>query len=172
MLCYATTYSPGFSGVGASGIPMHETSLLTSLVVALVAAFAGGLLATRLKVSPIVGYLLAGLAIGPLTPGPTADPGTALALADIGVILLMFGVGIHFSLREIHGPRIAVPGAIIPTAFLTAVGAGLGLLWGWSTGGAIVFGVGIAVASTVIVLRSLTNQNKPTRRPAGSQWAG
>jgi len=136
-----------------------HSELLISLAVALVAAFIGGFGAATLRLPPIIGYLLAGVAIGPFTPGFTADPDVAAELAEIGVILLMFGVGIHFSLRELLAVRaIALPGAIGQIAVATGLGAGLALWWGWELGAAIVLGLAISVASTVVLLRALEDR--------------
>jgi CPA2 family monovalent cation:H+ antiporter-2 len=134
---------------------MH-TPLLTTLVAGLGIAFILGLLAQRLRVSPIVGYLLAGVVIGPATPGIFADPEIAAELAEIGVILLMFGVGLHFSISDLLSVRrIALPGAIAQIVIATALGAGLALLLGWSLPSGLVFGLALSVASTVVLLRAL-----------------
>ena len=111
----------------------HETGLIATVSIALVVAFAGGFVATRLRLPPIVGYLLAGVAIGPFTPGFVGDPEIATQLAEIGVILLMFGVGIHFSLRDLLAVRsIALPGAIGQIAAATALATGVAVWWwGW-----------------------------------------
>jgi CPA2 family monovalent cation:H+ antiporter-2 len=138
---------------------MANSDLLVSLVVALVVAFAGGFLAARLRLPPIVGYLLAGVVIGPFTPGFTADPDVAAELAEIGIVLLMFGVGIHFSLRDLLAVRgIAVPGALGQVAVATMLGALVALLWGWTPGEAIVLGLAVSVASTVVLLRALEDR--------------
>ena len=122
-------------------------------------ALVGGVIAARLKMSPIVGYLLAGIAAGPFTPGFVADLGLAEQLAEIGVILLMFGVGMHFSFRELMAVRrIAVPGALVQMAAATALGAGLAAAWGWSLGGSVAFGLALSVASTVVLLRALEDR--------------
>jgi CPA2 family monovalent cation:H+ antiporter-2 len=134
---------------------MH-TPLLTTLVAGLGIAFILGLLAQRLRVSPIVGYLLAGVVIGPATPGIFADPEIAAELAEIGVILLMFGVGLHFSISDLLSVRrIALPGAIAQIVIATALGTGLALLLGWSLPSGLVFGLALSVASTVVLLRAL-----------------
>src|SRR3712207_328820 len=138
---------------------MVHSELLVSLVAALVAAFAGGFIAVRLRLPAILGYLLAGVVIGPFTPGGSADVETASALAEIGVILLMFGVGIHFSFRELLAVRsIAVPGAAGQILVVTALGLGLAMLWGWSAGEGLVLGLAISVASTVVLLRALEDR--------------
>ena len=134
----------------------HHTSLIALLSVGFVSAFVLGLLAQRLKLSPLVGYLLAGIVVGPFTPGFVADQGLAPQLAEIGVILLMFGVGLHFSLRDLLDVKnIAIPGALGQIAFVTSVGTGFGLWHGWDLMGAIVFGLALSVASTVVVMRAL-----------------
>ena len=134
----------------------HHTSLIALLSVGFVSAFVFGLLAQRLKLSPLVGYLLAGIIVGPFTPGFVADQGLASQLAEIGVILLMFGVGLHFSLRDLLDVKgIAIPGALGQIAFFTAIGTGFGLWHGWDTMGAVVFGLALSVASTVVVMRAL-----------------
>jgi len=135
---------------------MHHTPLIATIVAGLVAAFVLGAIAQRLRLSPLVGYLLAGVLVGPFTPGYVADQGLADQLAELGVILLMFGVGLHFSLKDLMAVRaIAIPGAVGQMAVATLLGAGLGLLLGWPIGGAIVFGVALSVASTVVLLRAL-----------------
>jgi CPA2 family monovalent cation:H+ antiporter-2 len=138
---------------------LAHSDLLTSLVAALVVAFLGGFVAARLRLPAIVGYLLAGVAIGPFTPGFIADPDIAAELAEIGVILLMFGVGIHFSVRDLLAVRrIAVPGAVGQIAVATILGAGAAMLWGWRPGEALVLGLAISVASTVVLLRALEDR--------------
>ncbi|HSD17013.1 MAG TPA: YbaL family putative K(+) efflux transporter [Thermomonas sp.] len=134
----------------------HHTSLIALLCVGFVMAFALGMLAQRLKLSPLVGYLLAGVIVGPFTPGFIADQTLAPQLAEVGVILLMFGVGLHFSLRDLLAVKnIAIPGALVQIAFVTAIGAGFGLMLGWEPIGAIVFGLALSVASTVVVMRAM-----------------
>jgi len=138
----------------------HETALLATLAAGLGLAFLFGLGAARLKLPPILGYLLAGMAIGPFTPGYVADAGLAGQLSEIGVILLMFGVGLHFSIDDLlEVRRIAVPGAIGQIAVATLIGAGLAHLWGWSWGAGVVFGLCLSVASTVVLLRALEDRN-------------
>src|SRR5215213_1855118 len=133
-----------------------HTPLISTIVVGLVFAFALGLVAQRIRISPLVGYLLAGVLIGPFTPGFIADQGLANELAEIGIILLMFGVGLQFSLHELLSVRaIAVPGALIQIAVATALGVGLSKILGWSLGAGLVFGAALSVASTVVVLRTL-----------------
>jgi CPA2 family monovalent cation:H+ antiporter-2 len=135
---------------------VEHSPLVSTIVVGLVRAFGFGAIAHRLKVSPLVGYLLAGVVIGPFTPGFVADQRIANDLADIGVILLMFGVGLQFSINELLSVRaIAVPGALVQITVATTLGATLAWLLGWPLGTGIVFGVALSVASTVVVLRNL-----------------
>ena len=134
----------------------HNTPLIATLVGALVLAFIFGAIAHRLRVSPLVGYLLAGVMAGPFTPGFVADQHLAYELAEIGVILLMFGVGLHFSLRDLLSVKaIAIPGAIVQIAVATLLGMGLAHLMGWGLGAGLVFGLALSVASTVVLLRAL-----------------
>lgn len=134
----------------------HEISLLTNIAVALVMAFAGGFLARRLGWPTIVGYLLAGIAIGPFTPGFVGDIAEIGQLAELGVIFLMFGVGLHFSLRDLWSVRsIAIPGALLQMGFCTAIGFVLAKVWGWSVPAGLVLGFAISIASTVVLLRGL-----------------
>ena len=134
----------------------HYTPLISTIVVALVLAFIFGVLAQRLRFSPLVGYLLAGILISPFTPGYVADQGIANELAEIGVILLMFGVGLHFSLEDLLSVgRIAIPGAIAQIAVATALGMGLAWWLGWSMSAGVVFGLALSVASTVVLLRAM-----------------
>jgi CPA2 family monovalent cation:H+ antiporter-2 len=134
----------------------HAAPLISTIVAGIVLSFALGAVANRLKVSPLIGYLLAGILVGPFTPGFVADSSLAQQLAEIGVILLMFGVGLHFSLEDLLSVRgIAIPGAIAQIAAATALGTGLAHLMGWSLGAGLVFGLCLSVASTVVLLRAL-----------------
>jgi CPA2 family monovalent cation:H+ antiporter-2 len=134
----------------------HDTALITTIAVGLALAFIFGFAAARLRLPPLVGYLVAGVVVGPFTPGFVADSRLASQLAELGVILLMFGVGLHFSLRDLLAVRrIAVPGAIAQIIVATALGAGVARLWGWSLGAGLVFGLALSVASTVVLLRAL-----------------
>ncbi len=138
----------------------HHTPLIGTIVAGLVIAFFMGALAHRLKVSPIAGYLLAGVIVGPFTPGFVADAGLASELAEIGVILLMFGVGLHFSLRDLLSVKhIAIPGALVQITAATLMGAGIGHMMGWSLASGFVFGLALSVASTVVLLRALQSRN-------------
>ena len=137
----------------------HETALIATIAAGLGLAFLLGLVAQRLRLPPILGYLLAGVAVGPFTPGFVADAGLASQLAELGVILLMFGVGLHFSIGDLLAVRrIAVPGALAQTAMATTLGAVIARLWGWSWGQGIVFGLALSVASTVVLLRALESR--------------
>jgi CPA2 family monovalent cation:H+ antiporter-2 len=134
----------------------HHTPLIATLVAALVLAYVAGMLAMRLRLSPIVGYLIAGVAIGPFTPGFVGDQALAPELAELGVILLMFGIGLHFSLSDLLSvKRVAIPGAIGQIVIATLLGMGLAWLLGWSLGAGLVFGISLSVASTVVLLRAL-----------------
>jgi CPA2 family monovalent cation:H+ antiporter-2 len=140
-------------------MPLHALPLLLQMTIALGAAFCGGLIARRFKLPPVVGYLLAGVVIGPFTPGYVSDLGTINQLAELGVIFLLFGVGLHFSLRDLWAVRkIAIPGAIGQMLLATLVGFALTRLWGWTTGAGVVLGLAISIASTVVLLRGLMDQ--------------
>ncbi|WP_295958832.1 YbaL family putative K(+) efflux transporter [Rhodoferax sp.] len=135
---------------------LHSTPLITTIATALGLALVFGFLAVRFKLPALVGYLLAGVLIGPFTPGFVADGQIAAELAEIGVMLLMFGVGMHFSMDDLMSVRkIAVPGAVLQIAVATAMGAGVAHLWGWPLGEGLVFGLALSVASTVVLLRAL-----------------
>jgi len=143
-----------------AAITTHDVPLIATIAVSLAFAFVGGLLAVRLRLPPLVGYLLAGIVVGPFTPGFVADAKLAPQLAEIGVILLMFGVGTHFSIRELFAVRrVALPGAFTQIIVATALGAGVAILWGWSLGAGIIFGLSLSVASTVVLLRSLEGRD-------------
>ena len=138
----------------------HEISLISTITAAFVAALIFGLAANRLRLPPLVGYLLAGVAVGPFTPGFVADGGLAGQLAEIGVILLMFGVGLHFSVADLLAVRrIAVPGAIGQIVIATAIGMWMVRAWGWSLGAGLVLGLSVSVASTVVLLKALEERN-------------
>ncbi|MGZ8288165.1 MAG: YbaL family putative K(+) efflux transporter [Telluria sp.] len=137
----------------------HNISLITTIAAALGFGLIFGMLAVRLKLPALVGYLAAGIVIGPATPGFVADMALASQLAEIGVMLLMFGVGLHFSLKDLLEVRgIALPGAVLQIAVATAMGIGLAHLWGWSLGAGLVFGLALSVASTVVLLRALEDR--------------
>ncbi|SEA51809.1 YbaL family putative K(+) efflux transporter [Variovorax sp. YR216] len=134
----------------------HSVSLINTLAAGLGLALLLGFLAVRLRLPALVGYLLAGVIIGPFTPGFVADAGIAAQLAEIGVMLLMFGVGLHFSLDDLLAVRkIAVPGALVQIAVATVLGGALATWWDWNLGAALVFGLSLSVASTVVLLRAL-----------------
>lgn len=139
---------------------MHDLPLLINITLALIVAFLGGVLARRLGLPTIVGYLLAGIAIGPFTPGFVGDISTIQQLAELGVIFLMFGVGLHFSFQDLWNVRdVALPGALIQTAFATILGYGLSQAWGWPPLAGLVLGLSISVASTVVLLRGLMDNS-------------
>jgi len=141
-------------------MPDHQTPLIATIAAGLMLAFIFGLIAHRLRVQPLVGYLLAGVMVGPYTPGFNADPALAAELAEIGVILLMFGVGLHFSLKDLLSvARIAVPGAIGQIVVATLMGAALSWALGWSHMAGFVFGLALSVASTVVLVRALQDRH-------------
>jgi CPA2 family monovalent cation:H+ antiporter-2 len=145
-----------------TAIPMteHHTPLIATIAAGLMLAYLFGLLAHRLRIQPLVGYVMAGVVVGPFTPGFTADLELAAELAEIGVILLMFGVGLHFSLKDLMAvARIAVPGAIGQIVVATLMGAGLAHLLGWSPAAGLVFGLALSVASTVVMVRALQERH-------------
>ncbi|MGQ0598145.1 cation:proton antiporter domain-containing protein [Aquabacterium sp.] len=134
----------------------HDVSLISTIATGFGLALVMGLIATRLRMPPLVGYLMAGVVIGPTTPGFVADVHLASQLAEIGVMLLMFGVGLHFSVADLLAVRrIAIPGAIVQILVAVAMGAFTAHAWGWPWGGALVFGLCLSVASTVVLLRAL-----------------
>jgi CPA2 family monovalent cation:H+ antiporter-2 len=134
----------------------HELSLITTIAAALGFGLLFGMLAIRLRLPALVGYLAAGVLIGPATPGFVADVQLASQLAEIGVMLLMFGVGLHFSLGDLLDvKKIALPGALLQITVATLMGIGLAYWWGWSLGAGLVFGLALSVASTVVLLRAL-----------------
>ncbi len=150
----------------------HRLDLILTFTGGLTAALVCGLIAQRARLSPIVGYLLAGILIGPATPGFDADPGTAEQLAELGVVLLMFGVGLHFDVRELLAVRrVAIPGALAQIGGATALGALVTYLAGWTVGAGLVFGLAISVASTVVLLRVLSD-NDALHTPAGHVAVG
>ncbi|GCE13845.1 cation:proton antiporter [Tengunoibacter tsumagoiensis] len=137
----------------------HDLPLLINITVALCFAFVGGLIARRLKLPTLIGYMVAGVLIGPSTPGYVGDLHTIEQLAELGVIFLMFGVGLHFSLQDLWAVRrIAVPGALAQMVLATLLGLLLATYWGWSLGAGIVLGLGVSIASTVVLLRNLMDR--------------
>ncbi len=137
----------------------HELPILINITVALLAAFIGGLLARRLKMPSMVGYMLAGVAIGPFTPGFSGDLSTIQQLAELGVIFLLFDVGLHFSLRGLWAVRdTVISGALIQIAVITGLGLLLAHLWGWSLAAGILLGLALTIASTVVMIRNLMDQ--------------
>ncbi|HXM30654.1 MAG TPA: cation:proton antiporter, partial [Xanthobacteraceae bacterium] len=138
----------------------HHTPLIGTLVIAIVLAFILGAGANRLRISPLVGYVLAGVLVGPFTPGYVADQAIASDLAEIGVILLMFGVGLHFSLKDLLSVKaIAIPGALAQILVATLLGMGVARLSGWPAGAGYVFGLALSVASTVVLTRALQERH-------------
>jgi CPA2 family monovalent cation:H+ antiporter-2 len=138
---------------------LHDTALIVTIAGGIGLAFVLGMLAQRLRLPPLVGYLVAGILAGPYTPGFVADVALAQQLAEIGVILLMFGVGVHFSLDALLAVRrIAVPGAVVQIVVATVLGGAVAHLWGWSWATGIVFGLCLSVASTVVLLRALEDR--------------
>ncbi|CAM3036471.1 cation:proton antiporter [Rariglobus hedericola] len=138
----------------------HDAPLIATLAVGFVLAFIFGFAAQRLRLPPLVGYLLAGVAIGPFTPGFVADAELAAQLAEVGVMLLMFGVGLHFSVADLMAVRrIAIPGAVLQIVLATVIGAALAMFWGWSLGAGLVLGLSLSVASTVVLLKALEERN-------------
>ena len=139
----------------------HATPLITTIVGGLVLAFILGMIANKLRISPLVGYLLAGVLAGPFTPGFVADTKLAPELAELGVILLMFGVGLHFSLKDLLSVKhIAIPGAIVQITLATLLGLGLSQLLDWSITAGLVFGLALSTASTVVLLRALESRGQ------------
>lgn len=139
---------------------IQDTPLVTTIVVGLCLAFLFGILANRLRISPLVGYLLAGVIVGPHTGGFKVDSHLINQLAEIGIILLMFGVGLHFSFKDLLSVKtIAIPGAIVQMTVATVLGLCFGLIMGWGIGGGIVFGLALSTASTVVLLRSLQERH-------------
>lgn len=138
----------------------HDVPLISTIAVGLSAAFVLGMICSKLRLPPIVGYLLAGIIIGPTTPGFTADIDLANQLAEIGIVLLMFGVGLHFSMKDLMEVKwIAIPGAVGQMGGAILMGAGLAHFWGWSWTSGLMFGLALSVASTVVLLRAMEEHN-------------
>jgi len=134
----------------------HDISLITTIAAGLGLAMILGFVAARLRLPPLIGYLVAGIIIGPSTPGFVADMALTAQLAEIGVMLLMFGVGLHFSMGDLMAvKRIAVPGAMLQITIATLLGAGAGYFWGWDLAQCLVFGLSLSCASTVVLLKAL-----------------
>lgn len=151
---------------------LDHAPLLETIASGLVLAFALGAAAHRMHLSPLVGYLLAGVILGPYTPGLIADQELAIQLSEIGVILLMFGVGLHFSVRDLLAVKaIAIPGAVAQIVLATAMGAGLAWLLGWSLSAGLIFGLSLSVASTVVLLRAL-EERRLVESPRGRIGVG
>lgn len=138
----------------------HSTPLISTIVMGLVLAFVLGAIANRFRMPPLVGYLVAGVVVGPFTPGFVADASLANELSELGVILLMFGVGLHFSLKDLLSVRaVAIPGAIVQIGGATIMGLGLATLLGWGIGAGLIFGLALSVASTVVLLKALQDRH-------------
>jgi CPA2 family monovalent cation:H+ antiporter-2 len=151
---------------------MHEVTLLLNIAIALVVAFFGGLIARRLGLPTIIGYMLAGIVIGPFTPGFVGDTETISQLAELGVLFLMFGVGLHFSINDFWKVRaVAIPGALGRMALTTLLGFGLSQLWNWTAASGVVLGLAISIASTVVLLRGLMD-NGLLNTPHGQAAVG
>lgn len=134
----------------------HNITLITTIAWAFGLALLFGFIAERIKLPALVGYLLAGIVIGPATPGFVADIGIASQLSEIGIMLLMFGVGLHFSINDLLAvKRIAVPGAVVQMSLATVLGAALAQSWGWTFGEGLIFGLSLSCASTVVLLKAL-----------------
>ena len=145
--------------LAAEGTGAHDVTLISTIAAALGLALILGFLASRVRIPPLVGYLLAGILIGPATPGFVADLSLAGQLAELGVMLMMFGVGLHFSLGDLLAVRaIALPGALLQITVATTLGAGVAWFWGWPLGAGLVFGLALSVASTVVLLRALEDR--------------
>jgi len=139
----------------------HDSVLIATVATGITVAFIFGLIAARLRIAPIVGYVLAGVVVGPFTPGYVADAGLAQQLAELGVILLMFGVGLRFSLAELAGLRgVVVPAALVQTVVTASLAAVLAIQWGWGLGGGVVLGLALGVASTVVMLKGLERSDR------------
>ncbi len=139
---------------------LHDVSLIATIAAAFGLALVLGLIATNLRMPPLVGYLLAGVVIGPATPGFAADINLARQLAEIGIMLLMFGVGLNFSFDDLLTVRhVAIPSAVVKIAVATTAGMSIAMLWGWHLGGALVFGLCLSVASTVVLMKAMEARN-------------
>ena len=137
----------------------HNVSLITTIAAGFGLAVVFGFIAERIKLPALVGYLLAGILIGPATPGFVADMSITSQLSEIGVMLLMFGVGLHFSINDLLSvKRIALPGAVAQMTIATLLGAGLAYSWGWTFGEGLIFGLALSCASTVVLLKALESR--------------
>lgn len=152
---------------------LHDMPLVATIAAAFVVALAFGFIAARFRVLPLVGYLLAGIALGPFTPGSLADTNLAAQLAEVGIVLLMFGVGLHFSFADLlKMRRVALPGAIAQITIATLIGAGLAIAWGWSVSAAIVFVCPCRSRAPWCCCRHSNNATPSTPPKATSRWAG
>lgn len=149
---------------------MHKDSiLLATFVVALVAAFLGGIIARMVRLPLVVGYLLGGLAVGPFTPGFIGDSHAMSQLAEVGVMFVMFGTGLHFSFDGLMAVRgVAVPGALLQTALGTLAGCGVGLALGWPLEAGVMLGLSVSIASTVVLIKNLADAGLAGTDGAGS----
>ena len=137
----------------------HNIDLITTIAATFGLSLVMGFIAVRLKLPALVGYLIAGVLIGPATPGYVANLELSSQLAEIGIMLLMFGVGLHFSVQDLLSVRrIALPGAIAQIVIATLLGMGISALWGWNFGAGFVFGLALSVASTVVLLRTMEDR--------------
>lgn len=138
----------------------HDATLISTIAVGLSLAFILGLIASKIRLAPIIGYLAAGILVGPYTPGFVADYALAEQLAEIGIVLLMFGVGLHFSIKDLmEVKKIAFPGAVVQIATATILGVVAAHFWGWTPAAGVIFGLALSVASTVVLLRALEERN-------------
>lgn len=149
---------------------MHQDSiLLATFVVALVAALLGGIVARMVRLPPVVGYLLGGLAVGPFTPGFIGDSHAMSQLAEVGVMFMMFGTGLHFSFGDLMAVRgVAAPGALLQTALGTLAGCGVGLALGWPLEAGVMLGLSVSIASTVVLIKNLADAGLAGTDGAGS----
>ena len=148
------------AGGAVEQVMPHDVPLIATVALGFALAFPLGYIAQRLRLPPLVGYLMAGVAMGRFVPGFVADTALTGQLAEIGVMLLMFGVGLHFSTGDLMAVRrIAVPGAIVQIIIATAIGTGMAMSWGWSFGAGLVLGLSLSVASTVVLLKALEERN-------------
>jgi CPA2 family monovalent cation:H+ antiporter-2 len=148
---------------GAEQVMPHDVSLIATVAIGFALAFPFGYIAQRLRLPPLVGYLMAGVAMGQLVPGFNPDHELTGQLAEIGVMLLMFGVGLHFSTGDLMAVRrIAIPGAVVQIIIATVIGTGMAMSWGWSLGAGLVLGLSLSVASTVVLLKALEERNSVT----------
>src|ERR1043166_2697871 len=148
------------AAIGTGRVMPHDVSLIATLAVGFALAFVLGFAAQRLRLPPLVGYLMGGVAMGRFAPGFVADNALVGQLAEIGVMLLMFGVGLHFSTGDLMAVRrIAIPGAVVQILIATTFGSCMATFWGWNLGAGLVLGLSLSVASTVVLLKALEERN-------------